>query len=60
MISKERGTRLEGSFRTDKEHFLLKKEKHETKRPKSYGYFLEFIPLMHSKLDKESKNRPKK
>ena len=32
MITKERATRLEGSFGTDKEHFLLKRIKARTKQ----------------------------
>ena len=32
MITKERATRLEGSFGTDKEHFLLKKIKARTQK----------------------------
>jgi hypothetical protein len=32
MIAKERASRMEGSFGTDKEHFLLKKNLARTKR----------------------------
>ena len=39
MITKERATRLEGSFGTDKEHFLLKKNLARTKETESLMIF---------------------
>ena len=39
MITKERATRLEGSFGTDKEHFLLKKNLARTKKTETLMIF---------------------
>ena len=39
MITKERASRLEGSFGTDKEYFLLKKIKARTQRTESLWIF---------------------
>ncbi|MEN1785569.1 MAG: transposase, partial [Bacteroidota bacterium] len=39
MITKERATRLEGSFGTDKEHFLLKKIKARNKKTEMLWIF---------------------
>ena len=40
MITKERASRLEGSFGTDKEYFLLKKIKARTKEAKRLWIFI--------------------
>ena len=40
MITKERATKLEGSFGNDKEHFLLKRIKARTKKTEILWIFL--------------------
>jgi glutamate racemase len=41
VLNKERGTRLEGSFGNEKNHYLLQKVMQEMPSLKSAGYFLE-------------------
>jgi hypothetical protein len=40
MITKERASRLEGSFGTDKEFFLLNKIRARTQQTETFGIFL--------------------
>jgi len=46
MITKERATRLEGSFGKEKEHYHLKKIKAKTKKQKFFGSSSVFILLL--------------
>jgi len=47
MITKERATRLEGSFGKEKEHYHLKKLKQKLKLQKYFGFSLEYtLPML--------------
>jgi hypothetical protein len=43
VLNKERATRLEGSFGTEKEHYLLNKNKPEAPKVNRFGSSLAFI-----------------
>lgn len=51
--AKERSTRLEGSFGTEKEHYNLRKNQStKPKKPRCFGFFLAFIQLMQPGKEK--------
>lgn len=53
MITKERASRLEGSFGKEKEHYHLKKVKARTQKTEILWIFLVYILLMPWRLDEE-------
>jgi len=59
MITKERASKLEGSFGTDNEFFLLKKIRARTEKTERFWITSESIPLMPSILARGSVKRPK-
>ena len=60
MITKERATRLEGSFGTDKEHFLLKKIKARNKKTETLWIFFGIHTSNAQKIGERIQNQSKK
>ena len=60
MITKERATRLEGSFGTEKEHFLLKKIKARNKKTEILWIFFGIHTSNAQKIGERIQNQSKK
>jgi len=60
MITKERATRLEGSFGTDKEHFLLKRIKARNKKTEKLWIFFGIHTSNALKIGERIQNQAKK
>ncbi|UOY06760.1 transposase [Muricauda sp. SCSIO 64092] len=60
MITKERATRLEGSFGTDKEHFLLKKIKARTEKTEMLWIFFGIHTSNALKIGQRIQNQTQK